>query len=166
MILLEAQYSSFNFSEERAHNRIGIRSTTGGILSSLIFIIYGADMAAWLRHSAVLSYADDTSTSVTGKTIEEVISKLQEDAEQVLKFMASNGLVANPTKTTLLILNNKNGKQIEIKVGQATIKQEQSAKLLGIKIEDSQKWNEQINGVEGTISSLNQRLYLIRRLKK
>ena len=54
---------------------------------------------------------------------------------------------------------------IKVKVGQATIKQEQSAKLLGIQIEDSQKWNEQINGVGGTISSLNQRLYFIRRLK-
>ena len=30
-------------------------------------------MAAWLRYSVVLTYADDTSTSVTGKTIEEVI---------------------------------------------------------------------------------------------
>ena len=41
----------------------------------------------WLRHSAVLTYADDTSTSVTGKTIEEVIQKLEEDAKRVLSVI-------------------------------------------------------------------------------
>ena len=48
----------------------------GGILSPVIFIIYGADMSAWLRHSACLTYADDTSTSATGKTIEETFTYL------------------------------------------------------------------------------------------
>ena len=58
----------------------------------------------WLRHSLALTYADDTSTSVKGKTIEEVLQKLEEDAGLILKFMASNGLVANPKKTTFMVL--------------------------------------------------------------
>ena len=37
-------------------------------------------------------------------------------AEMVLKFMASNGLVANPSKPTLLILNNKSDIPVEIMV--------------------------------------------------
>ena len=89
------------------------------------------------------SYAGDTSSSVKGKTIEEVIWKLEEDAEQVLKFMASNGLVANPSKTTLMILNHKVETPVEIKVGQNTIKQEMSSKLLGVYINDKENWNTQ-----------------------
>ena len=51
------------------------------------------------------TYADDTSSSVSGKDLDEIIKKMEIDTVIVLKFMASNGLVANPKKTTLLYLN-------------------------------------------------------------
>ena len=70
----------------------------GGILSPIIFVIYGADMELWLKHSSALTYADDTSSSVRAKLLSEVTQMLEEDAENVLNFMASNGLVANPKK--------------------------------------------------------------------
>ena len=66
----------------------------GGILSPIIFVIYGADMELWLKHSNAFTYADDTSSSVTGKSIDEVKRKLEEDADAVLNYMASNGLMA------------------------------------------------------------------------
>ena len=37
--------------------------------------------------------------------------------------------------------------------------------MLGIKLTDDQKWNEQIWGSGGVIPSLNQRFFLLRRLK-
>ena len=73
-------------------------------------------------------------------TIEEVISKLEEDAELVLKFMASNGLVANPSqKTSIMILNYKNKDSVEIWVGDTKIKQEHKSKLLGNNVPDTIK---------------------------
>ena len=66
------------------------------------------------KHSSALTYADDTRSSVKDKRIEELVWKLEEVAINVLKFMASNGMVANPSKTTLLILNNNSGEEIEI----------------------------------------------------
>ena len=88
------------------------------------------------------------------------------DAINVLKFMASNGLVSNLSKTTLMFLNlpkNENH-TVEIKVGKATVTQEKQAKLLGIVMDDNQGWDSLINGTGGMISSLNSRLFLIRRL--
>ena len=70
--------------------------------------------------------------------------KLEEDANQVLKFMASNGLVANPSKTTLMILNHKSDSPVEISVGGKTIVQEKSSKLLGVTINDKENWSTQI----------------------
>ena len=56
---------------------------------------------------------------------------MEEDAINVLKFMASNGLVANPKKTKLLFLNLKSKMDpISIKIGNENIMQESSAKLL------------------------------------
>ena len=97
---------------------------------------------------------------------------MEEDAENILSFMAANGLVANPSKTAFLLLNVKkrnreelDSPDIKVTIGNVEIKRQSCAKLLGMNFEDTQKWNEHIHGKGGVIASLNQRLYLIRRLK-
>ena len=47
------------------------------------------------------------------KNEEEVIRKLEEDADGILKFMATNGLVDNPLKTEFMILNERKKKRKE-----------------------------------------------------
>ena len=138
----------------------------GGILSPLVFVLYVSDLEDWLEFSAAFTYADDTSSSVSGKDLDEVIRKMEIDAINVLKFMASNGLVANPKKTTMLFLNlgRNDNKNITIKIGKDEIHPVHQAKLLGINFDDNQKWDSQINGKGGIVSSLNQRLFFIRRL--
>ena len=75
------------------------------ILSPLLFIIYVADLELWLKYIYATTYVDDTSTSVSHKLLAKVKQMLEEAALNVLKFMASNGLVANASKTVLLFLN-------------------------------------------------------------
>ena len=118
----------------------------GGILSPLVFVIYVSDLSKWLKHSVAGTYADDTQTSVKGKELAVVISNLEADAIQVLKFMASNELVANAKKTAFVIINqrNENSQMCEIKIGNEVIIQEKSAKLLGMTFEGNLKWNEHI----------------------
>ena len=50
--------------------------------------------------------------------------------------MASNGLVANPQKTTLMFLNleNKGRDEISVKIGKEVITQSAQAKLIGMTI--------------------------------
>ena len=50
-------------------------------------------------------------------------------------------------------------------VGEEEIMQESSAKLLGITIDDSQKWNAQIYGKGGTLSSLSSRMFNVKRIQ-
>ena len=73
--------------------------------------------------------------------------------------MASNGLVANPTKTTFLIINNKTKSMNTIRIGD---NQEKSAKLLGMQLTDDLQWKEHIGK---TINALRKRLFLITRLR-
>ena len=138
----------------------------GGILSPLIFIIYGADFDLWMKHASAFAYADDTSTSVADKDFETIKQKLQEDAENVLQFMASNGLVANPSKTVFMILGDRSAhgqKHMNetVKVGNEDIKASKKTKLLGIDIDNNQKWNTHIHRVVG---ALDRRLFQIRRM--
>ena len=94
---------------------------------------------------------------------------LEEDALNVLRFMASNGLVANPHKTAFIVLNHNqdyNTNPLSINIGTEKIQAEHSAKLLGITLDSNQKWKTQISGEGGVISNLNSRLFLLRRLAR
>ena len=76
----------------------------GGILSPLLYIIHVADLQLWLKFVKATTYADDTSTSVSHKLLSRVKQMLEEDALNMLKFMASNSLVANASKTALIFI--------------------------------------------------------------
>ena len=137
----------------------------GGVLSPLVFVLFVADLEEWLNHSSAPTYADDTTTGTSGRSVKETIELMEIDAEKVLRFMASNGLVANPNKTSFLLLNSKcTDYDLGVRIGTDIVKRESSATLLGIKFQDDLTWKSQIFGKGGVISSLNSRLYIVRRL--
>jgi hypothetical protein len=139
----------------------------GGILSPMVFTIYSADLQYWVIKAKIFNYADDTSSSCSDKEAGMVIKDLETDARLILSFMASNGLMANTKKTVFMMLNNKR-QQTEtqkIQVGKNEINQEKSTKLLGMNIQDNLGWRNHFTGTNGLISSLNKRLYAIRRVK-
>ena len=63
--------------------------------------------------------------------------------------------LANPNKTAFLVLNSgkKIVEPINIKIGDAIVKNQSNAKLLGMKFEDNLKWNEHIQGKGGEITT-------------
>ena len=124
-----------------------------------------ADIEEWVIFSSLFGYADDTNSSIQSKLIQDLIKRLELDARNILEFMASNGLVANPKKTALMILNHKSEEKVTVKVGDAIIEQEDHTKLLGMTLDEDQKWKSHVMGKGGLISSLNQKLYFIKRLK-
>ena len=79
----------------------------GGILSPIVFTLYTADMEMWLTSSKLANFADDTTTDCKGKCRLKIKTKLEEDAMNILSFMASNGLVAKKSKTEFMVLNEK-----------------------------------------------------------
>ena len=80
--------------------------------------------------------------------------------------MASNGLVANASKTVFMLLNiTKSDAEKEISksitVGDTQVPRSNSTKLLGIEIDEKQNWNEHFNSL---VNSLNKRTFIIRRI--
>ena len=138
----------------------------GGVLSPLIFVLFVSDLQDWLLHSSAPTYADDTTTRTSCTTVQESMRNLEEDADLVLRYMASNGLVANPKKTSFLLLNcGQTDPVLSVKIGSETVQRETTATLLGVKFQDNQQWKLQIQGKRGLLSALNSRLYIIKRLK-
>ncbi len=95
--------------------------------------------------------ADDTSSSICDEDLSEILRKLEIDADQILRFMASKGLVANPSKTTFMVLNQKS--RDVLKVGECEITQVRTTKLLGMNIDDDQEWKSHFFGKGGLIPS-------------
>jgi hypothetical protein len=95
-----------------------------------------------------------------------VEDKLEEDAENVLSYMASNRLVANAAKTTYLLSNpRRDGPATSsVQVGGVSVEESPSEKLLGFTLSNDLSWSEHVHGKGGLLTQLNQRLFLISRL--
>ena len=109
-----------------------------------IKILNVADFELWLEYASAIAYADDTSISISAKRVVKLLSKLEKYAMNVVRYMASNGLVANPKKTAFIILyqpkSMKKESPISINIGDVIVKQESSAKLLGVTLSKDQGW--------------------------
>jgi len=98
---------------------------------------------------------------------EEVSEKLEDDSKIILQFMVSNGLVANESKTVFMMINNKKSSAKALRknmICNSEVTESTSSKLLGVIIDNDIKWKGHIYGKSGVLSSLNQRLFTIRRL--
>ena len=78
----------------------------GSNLGPLFFLLYFNDLLHSLE-CQIESFADDTTLSATGKSIEEISSKLTKDCTAVTKWMSSNKLKLNPDKTHILTVGTQ-----------------------------------------------------------
>ena len=95
-------------------------SPQGSVISPIFFIILLADIDEWTKYAIIAGFADDNSATVTGESQSEVVTKLESDALDILRFMASNKLLANESKTTFMMFGRRNEVEpAKIRVGYA-----------------------------------------------
>ena len=70
----------------------------GSILGPLLFLLYFNDFEEHLQHVNVLNFADDTVIYFAAKSKSDVVSRLNEDLENMRKFFSANQLVINLKK--------------------------------------------------------------------
>ena len=83
----------------------------GSILGPLLFLIYINDLPLATSLFTLL-FADDTSFLLSGKTLEEVIERLNIELKKVCDWFRANEMSLNPDKTKFMIFN-KNEKSIK-----------------------------------------------------
>ncbi len=79
----------------------------GSIMGPLLFIIFMNNMA--LEDRELDMYADDSTLTATGKTIETLDNNLNSDMESIVAWCGDNRMVVNTDKTTIRVT----GKTIE-----------------------------------------------------
>jgi hypothetical protein len=143
---------------------INVGCPQGSILSPTCFILFCADLEAWLEHVSIYSYADDTTTSYSHENYETVQQTLNDQAENVLNYIAANNLVVNPQKTSLIIIRKKGAcsEPVTIHVGPQRIEEKKHVRVLGIIIANDLGWKMHVSNLKNI---LNSGLFLIRRLE-
>jgi len=136
------------------------------VLSPLLYIIFTADLQLWCQNSTIFSYADDTSAVIEARSLGQLKSKLEEGAVHLLRFMSSNGLCMNKSKTALIVHLPKGQSGLEepfeIVVDGVVIVASECEKLLGFHLSSDLLWKEHLFKLE---TRLRQETAILRRLK-
>ena len=140
----------------------------GSILGPLFFLIFANDLPACVQ-SQLDSYADDTTVTVSGKTLLEVEEKLNTECTVISNWMKANLLKLNADKTHSLIMGTQKrlttlGRPLEIQIDGVVVESEKAGceNLLGCRIQGNLKWNSQISLLT---AKLNKRLSALSQLR-
>ena len=123
----------------------------GSILGPLLFLLFFNDLPANIA-SSVDSYADDTTITACGPSIEEIEVRLNQDCLNISQWMRSNKMKLNPEKTHLLTLGTQRklaslSRPLQIVIDGVPLKEDNSKTelLLGCMVEGNLKWNRHID---------------------
>lgn len=79
----------------------------GSILGPLLFCIYINDLSDSLNISNTILYADDTTISLSDKSLPSLLLKLNNELAKVVEWCQLNHLILNPVKTQFMIFKTK-----------------------------------------------------------
>jgi len=118
----------------------------GSTLSTTLFLLYINNIISTVQ-SKVYTYADDTTLIVTVENIKDLQANAQSDLTDLIRYFHDNNLVPNPTKTTYTTFKPTNGTEIKLEIQGTAIEHTDTAKLLGIYVQDSIKYDRTISHV-------------------
>ena len=135
----------------------------GSILGPLLFLIYINDLPNSLEYSSTRMFADDTTLTVSGKSIQDVEVAINHDLTNVKQWLSANRLSLNLVKTEYLLIGSRyNINNLlaapNVFVGDTPIKKVKETKALGVHIDEFLSWDKRIDKIAKKIGA-------IRRLK-
>ena len=122
----------------------------GTILGPFLFLIYINDLPNCLSFSVPRMYADDTHVTCAGSDLHLIQSSLSHDLEKLSKWLVSNRLTLNATKTEFMLIGPRQrlstlSDALELSIGNVPIEQVSSVKSLGIYIDENLTWHSHID---------------------
>ena len=153
----------------------------GSILGGLIFIIFSNDFPASNQIGESVVYVDDDTDVVSDGDPNSLKQKIQTVANNSSGCLTDNRMCVAGEKSKLLVIGTRKLKSMrltnpmEIQVGNMTVKETKSEKLLGVIINNELTWKEHLHGetwrgdgenAMGLIPQLAQRVGILRKLSR
>ena len=140
----------------------------GSVLGPLLFLIYVNDLPLEIKKAIIDKFADDTTVTKTGNTVEQVADDLNEEMENAVNWFDKNHMSVNIGKTKAFFVSTVQKQSDiqnnlpDIKIGTTKLELSSKEKLLGVTIDNTLNWSAQ---VDATIKKCNSLLYLFGRIK-
>ena len=136
----------------------------GSVLGPLLFIIYTNDLPNALRHSRCILFADDTTLYYSSKNMQNTITKISEDLNNLTEWFKANKLSLNVSKTNYIIFSRSNHIVTDtLKIGDEIINNVSNTKFLGVIIDSRLNWHEHIKYCKNKMTS---GLYILNCVKR
>lgn len=153
---LSGRKQQTKFSETMSGQRsVEIGVPQGSCLAPLLFILYINDIEDALKHMLARLFADDALTAYADKNIDRALERVNEDLENLYKWLCSNKLKTNINKTKYMVITN--GQFIEnnhprLSINNEELERVSSIKYLGVQIDDKLRFSEHVNYIEKKIA--------------
>ena len=135
--------------------RVGVPQ--GSVLGPILFNIYSNDLL-WVIGDCC-NFADDTTIFACDKELSNVKQILEQNSDKAIQWFKENYMKLNTDKCKVIICGKKN-ETVSIKVGNSEISEEDSVKLLGIKIDNKLNFDKHISKI---IKKANSKITVIQR---
>ena len=127
-------------------------------LGPVLFIIYINDLPNCLEQATPRMFADDTSLTAVGKTLNEAEEIANKDLNNVKAWLSSNKLSLNIAKTEYILIGSRPkissiDVQPTVKIDTPPIKRVKCTKLLGVEIDEHLKWEKHVDHIASKVSS-------------
>ena len=134
----------------------------GSVLGPLLFNIFINDFFYFIHESDVCNFADDNSLYTSGKTLEEVVCKLEKDMKIAMAWFHNNSMGTNPKKFQLMFLGTKKIINKCLNINGNICRSKTSILLLGIIIDWKLNFNNHINVLCSKATAKLKALYRLR----
>jgi len=137
----------------------------GSILGPYLFLLYINDFVNCTDLFNFTLYADDATLHTAGPNINSLITNANHNLRQVSNWILSNKLNLNTNKTHFVIFHrNKEMPHIlpELRFDSKIIKRTYCTKFLGVKVDQSLSWSQNIQDIVSKISKQRGIMYHMR----
>ena len=132
----------------------------GSCLGPLLFLIYINDLPQAVQDSTVSMYADDTSLCYQSHDLTRLNKAINSDLKQLGTWLQDNKLSLNVAKTHSMLISTKQkqnslksqNKDLDLKIRDNDLEVVKKTKYLGVQIDCSLNWKEQIKAVSSKVS--------------
>ena len=121
----------------------------GSILGPLLFLLYINDLPSCLETTTPGLFADDTQIYTSSSNFTDLVNKLNQDLENVCKWLSNNKLQHHPTKTKLMFIGSTHSlkniiNDYPVEINDKPVTRCSSFKCLGVHLDEKLSWDKHI----------------------